>query len=278
MATALYSLGGIVVRARTPIDIEQRKKFVCISDVAHALCQECLQRTGVRLLFLRRGAVAKVAVRLKRMRTLGPSRKEDLLQAQPAMKKLIDELRTPDPNHIYFENGLRRDMDTSFEEMTHLRYVVRVETKLIPLSSPEERNERKQKANEYYRQLRKVIEENRDWQLSSKCLIYCRKYLAATGRFKEVSQHFRQAPADEVIQNDKALLYPWASCNCARAAVAAETEYVDVFDDATGKCRDACVYRDRIIDDLCNKLQKRFEKLQEIRDQALAKQTIPAPL
>ena len=35
-------------------------------------------------------------------------------------------------------------MDTSFEEMMCLRYVVLVDTKLIPLNSSEEDNERKQ--------------------------------------------------------------------------------------------------------------------------------------
>jgi len=67
-----------------------------------------------------------------------------------------------------------------------------------------------------------------------------------------------------VIQNDKALLHPWACYNYARAVVTAETEDRDVIDDAIGKCRDAFVFRDKIIDDLCNTLQKRFEKLQEI--------------
>jgi len=277
MATALYSLGGIVVRARTPIDIEQRKKFVWISDVAHALCQECLQRTGVRLLFLRRGVEAKVAVRLKGIQALGPSRKEVLLQARPEMETLIDEIRTPDTNHIYFENGLRRAMDTSFEEMTYLRYVVRVDMKLMPLSSPEERNERKDQADEYYRRLCKVVKENRDWQLSSKCLIYCGKYLAATGQFKESAQHFRQALADEEIQDDKALLYPWACCNYARAVVAAGTENVDVFDDAIRKCKDSFLYREKIQDELLEKLQKRYDKLEEVRGQNFAKETIATP-
>jgi len=271
MVSVLYSLGRIVITAPMSIDIEQRKKFVQISDVAHALCQECLQRTGVRLLFLRRGVEAKVAVRLKGIRALGPSRKEVLLQARPEMEKLIDEIRTPDPNHIYFENGLRREMDTSFEEMTYLRYVVRVDMKLIPLSSTEERNERKEKADEYYHQLCKVVNENRDWQLSSKCLIYCGKYLAAIGQFKEAAEHFRQALSDEAIQNDKALLYPWACCNYARAVVAAED--MDVIDDAIEKCRDAIMFEDKIIEELLVKLQKRYDKLLEAQEEIVAKQT-----
>jgi len=192
------------------------------------------------------------------------------------MEKLIDELRTPDPNHIYFENGLRRAMDTLFEEMTYLRYVVRVDMKLIPLSSPEERNERKHEAHKYYRRLCKVVKENRDWQLSSKCLIYCGKYLAAIGQFKEAAEQFRQALTDEVIRSDKTLLYPWACSNYARAVVAAGTENVDVFDDAIGKCKDSFLYREKIQDELLGKLQKRYDKLEEVRGQVFAKQTFAA--
>ena len=276
MVSVLYSLGRIVIMAPVSINIEQRKKFVWVLDVAHALCQECLQRTGVRLLFLRRGAEAKVSVRLLGIRTLGPSRKDELLQARPAMEKLINDIRTPSESYFYFENGLRREMNTSFEEMTYLRYVVRVDMKLIPLSSPEERNERKQKADEYYRQLCKVVNENREWKLSSKCLIYCGKYLAAIGQLKEAAERFRQALSDEAIQNDKALLYPWACCNYARAVVAAETEDIDLLDDAIEKCRDCFLYREKIQDELLVKLQKRFAKLQDVHGEVLAKRTIAA--
>ena len=263
MASALYSLGRVVINTRRVITPNEREKFVWFSDVAHGLCVHCERSSGVRLLFLRRGAVAKVAVRLKSIQALDPETKKDvLLQARREVEELVENKVTRD--QPYFENGLRKSVSNAFEDMTYLRYIVRVDTKLFALSSPHEREKRMKNADEFCSHLHEVAVTNDEWQLSPKCVIYCGKYLASKSDYSAAAELFSKALSSQAIQTDKALLFPWACSNYARCV--AKGELRDRVSDAIDKCEEALKFREKIVDDLLSKLEDRLETLENLKE------------
>ena len=249
LISILYTLGRIPIKHRRIRDNE-REKFVWISDMAHALCVECLKITGTRVLFLRRSAVARVAVRLKSCSGVGHSKKGILLEAQTIMNNFLSEEMSK--QYAYFENGLRKSMDNPFEWMTYLAYVVRIETKLMPFDVSDNLAEKGNSADLHYRKLYQIATENKVWQFSFTCIIYCGKYMAAKGKYLEAARHFQEALNAPWIKTDKAAMFPWACYNLTRAVVCGRLR--DLFPETRVACQEALHFRDKIEDHLLSKL------------------------
>jgi len=265
LASVLYSLSRVWIYNKDMIE-QKRKYFVWLADLVHALCERCSKQTEVALLIYGCSSVNRVNVRISKLsvQNMDDSKKHDLIdEFIEKMKRILEKLEGQNDT-VLFENSLRKPlMEADFHKLRCLRCLIRLHTRRIALSSPEENVKLKSSADPYYVKLCTLTDEYLSkWIISTKCHVYCGKYMAALGDFEQAVTHFKSAlKGEEVLQNE-AYLFPWVCYNYAKAVSAGGAKFsTQVRKDAEVKCNEALKFREIIAKDLVRRLEEQIKLL-----------------
>jgi len=260
LISIVYSLGRVFLYDNDA-DAERRKKFSWIADLASALCTECTKVTGVKLLFDRLSATNQIAVRLKRTACIDADDKENILKttrrmAEDTLQHVIEH------DDVAFENGLRKLMlKNEFQELTILRFLVRIDAKLWPMIDENERDSLQQSSTNYHQDLVAKAMKNVDkWKQSPTCFVYGGKYLAARSQYDQAAQHFLKAFELDAAKGQKFKWFGWVCYNFARAVW--EGKLQEYKQEAIKKCKEVLNSEKDISYDLTKKLQQQLLNLE----------------
>ena len=257
IASILHSLSYATQRGDPSTSTRKREASIWYCDMANALCVECFAQTTIKLLLLHVTSCSRISARLTGLSDLASDEKKRILLearclALRCRKQLLD-------GGDFYEHALAKCVRNHFDDMIALQPIVRIDTKLMSVCEDVERADMHD-SDSYFEELYQAAICNPRAKISSESVVYCGKFCASKGLYKEAAgmfvKAFHMGGADA---ND-----PWVSYNYARAVVRGELlQDVDV---AISKCVEALKlkFMDNCQSDLFDKLQNQLDLLQAI--------------
>jgi len=255
IAAILHTLARVILCDNAEISLEKREKFIWFSEVAVMICVECLRQTNVNLLLLRLTSNSGVGIRLAGLSSFNKAEKKKILfDARSLALRDRKQLQEGDD---FYEYGLRKSVQRDFDDMTVLRSIVRIDAKLLSICD-EDNLARIADADGYFDELYQAASNNKEWNISSRCVVYCGKFLAAKKQYGRAAGLFLKAFSLKGIKpND-----PWVCYNYARAVVCGSL--LEEKAKAIAKCSETLKDQEKIASDLCQKLSHQVELLEKL--------------
>jgi len=219
LVSVLYSLGRVMLYDSENIPEDRKEKFEWIADLTHKTCDLYKGVSGTNAPFLWLGTANAIDVRLKRTHMLNDEEKKSVLRhvwenLLPQFHEAIEAKFSSDGDVI---NDPRQEF--AFQTLTALRALIRFYTKAwFSYFTEDEREAERERANKYLQHLLLLARENmQTLKISSTCLVYAGKFLAARKDFTEAVEYFYKASQSPLAARDKTKFYPWLCYNFARA-------------------------------------------------------------
>jgi len=263
LVSLLYTLSRTLLFVNSTEKVHS--KALWIADVTQELCLECRRMSRVYLSFLRDSASNRINVRLKRLSKIADQEmKKTFLFETKKIAETNLERHAQQKDIVFYQNGAEKPKKyIDFDEMINRRFMSQINSKLLsfyPAGSDGRRSCEETAQANYGRLHELAVSYMHEWTAAAEGLVYCGKYMAGLGKYKQAIEHIRYAFTCTVVQQERKRILPSACLIYAKVVL--KGHQLDQMSDAVDKCKKALKY-DEDIQNCCvaNKLRQVLSRL-----------------